>query len=640
MPASKGRASGQIAIYEPFIYRRHSGYGWVQRCLELAYPNAKLVTDPLALRNFEGDVICLRGMTDEMAFYKPPFYYPREIAVLSTVRGLVIHRTTWEYDSIPAPIINLFPRADVIIVPSKFLKDRILSGFRNVFVIPDPIKPLRHRKKAGRTFRIGGMLHPSKRRNIEGWLILRDFLPRRFKISVVIAPELKEHKELLNKVQLFADEVSFELPDSDLEEFYASLDWFVSLSVGEGYGLPVREALKVGTPVICPKHTGYEDLEGIEGVTFAPTRRVSGIDYGCWHNFVMVPDAKAIAKFIASAEPPKVPDNLPLPTVEQFITEFHKILPPESRSERIVSFNIRIRFNDVIWIVPNAYPCGVREAAEIWAERTGGMIIPLSSALNWIEARMFIIAYHPNFWEWYRWLLPSFSKKIKAPIILWLHRKPSHEDEEAMLLSIADAIWATTDKLAEMTGANGILPNPIGDEPSDEPIAGLFGSFGIYKHETATLINQLAYRLPHLKFKCLWSMSPYFRDEVPVRLLSEAIENAPKNAKHLLGPFSRQQLHSELSRMSGFIIWNPPWAAPGESSARIAFVLRMKRPILANDDSPMISYYRKHIPTIQRFDADFLTTLLLRPLDPYVPCNVPTLEEEIALFKNLIRMFD
>jgi hypothetical protein len=66
----------------------------------------------------------------------------------------------------------------------------------------------------------------------------------------------------------------------------------------------------------------------------------------------------------------------------------------------------------------------------------------------------------------------------------------------------------------------------------------------------------------------------------------------------------------------------------------------MKRPILANDDSSMVDYYRKHIPTIQRFDADFLTTLLLRPLDPYVPCNVPTLEEEIALFKNLIRMMD
>jgi hypothetical protein len=92
--------------------------------------------------------------------------------------------------------------------------------------------------------------------------------------------------------------------------------------------------------------------------------------------------------------------------------------------------------------------------------------------------------------------------------------------------------------------------------------------------------------------------------------------------------------------MSGFIIWNPPWAAPGESSARVAFVLRINRPILANDDSPMIDYYRKHIPTIQRFDADFLTTLLLRPLDPYVPCNLPTLEEEIAIFRNLIRMVD
>jgi len=623
-----------IVIYEPFVYRRHSGYGWLHYCLKQAYPHAKLATDPLVLRDFDGDVICLRGMTDEMAFYRPPFYYPKEIAVLSTIKGSVVHRTTWEYETLPAPIANLFPRADAIVVPSRFLKDRVFNGMSNVFVIPDPVKPFRYRKKSGRTFRIGGMVHPSKRRNLDGWIILRDFLPRRFKVSVVVAPELKEHKELLDKVRIFADEVLFELSDSDLEEFYASLDWFISLSAGEGYGLPVREALKVGTPVICGKHTGYEDLEGLEGVIFAPTKVTCGADLGCWHGFVKVPDAKVIAKLIANFSPPKVPEDLPLPTVEQFISEFHKILPPDRRDS--VTFSVSVRSNDIVWIVPNAQPCGVREVTEIWAERTNGKVLPISSAINELTAKLVIIAYHPNFWEWYRWFLPSFAKKVKAPIALWLHRKPAHEDEEATLLSIADVIWATTDKLAEIAGADGVLPNPIGDEPSSDPIAGLFGSFGIYKHETATLINQLAYRLPHLKFRCLWSLSPYFRDEMPAKLLDEAIKNAPTNAEHLIGPFSRQRMHDELSKMAGFIIWNPPWAAAGESSARIALVMRMKRPILTNDDSPMVDFYRKNIPTIQRFDADFLTTLLLRPLDPYVPCNVPTLEEEIAKFWELV----
>jgi len=375
-------------------------------------------------------------------------------------------------------------------------------------------------------------------------------------------------------------------------------------------------------------------LEDLEGVVFAPSKLVRGIEFGCWHGFVQEPNAKDVAKIIANTEPPKVPEDLPLPTLEQFISEFHKILPPDKKSP--IAFNISVKSNDIVWIIPNAQPCGVREVSEIWAERTSGKVLPISSVVSGLTAKLVIIAYHPNFWEWYRWFLPSFIKKAKAPVVLWLHRKPVHEDEEAMLLGIADAIWATTDKLAEITGADGILPNPIGDEPSSDPIESLFGSFGIYKHEIATLVNQLAYRLPHLKFKCLWSLSPYFRDEMPAKLLDEAIKDAPKNAKHLIGPFSRQRMHEELSKMAGFIIWNPPWASAGESSARIALVMRMERPILTNDDSPMVDFYRKNIPTIQRFDADFLTTLLLRPLDPYVPCNVPTLEEEIVRFKDLI----
>jgi hypothetical protein len=38
MPISKDCASDQIVIYQPFIYRRHSGYGWKSECLKLAFP--------------------------------------------------------------------------------------------------------------------------------------------------------------------------------------------------------------------------------------------------------------------------------------------------------------------------------------------------------------------------------------------------------------------------------------------------------------------------------------------------------------------------------------------------------------------------------------------------------------------------
>ncbi len=622
----------EIVIYEPFIYRRKSGYGWIHHCLMEAYPTTKIVTDPTKLFGFEGSVICLRGMTDEMASYRPPFYYPKEIAILSTVKGLVINRTTWEYETLPAPIVNLMPRADIIVVPSRWLVKLFPNA--NVVVIPDPVKNLQYRKKSGRSFRIGGMIHPSKRRNTEAWLILRDYLPSKFKIAVVIAPEAAKDEDVMKLVNSFADEIHCQITDDALNDFYASLDFFVTFSVGEGFGLPVREALRVGTPVIVPNHTGYADIIGLPGVIEAPTKLVPGDKFGCWHGFVKAPDAKEVAKIIRSVDPPKVPEDLPLPTISDFIKAWHEILPPaEAKTKR---FYIRAESNDVVWLVPNATPCGVREVASIWAKRTGGIVVPISQAYCIDRAKAVIIAYHPNFWEWYRWFLPSLARKLRSTIVLWLHRKPAHEDEESMLLSISDVIWTTTEKLQEIVRADGVLPNPIGDKPTRQPIENLFGSFGIYKHETATLINQLGFRLPHLQFKCYWSLSPYFRDPEPVRLLNQAIQDAPANVTHVVGPFDSQELHDKLSELSGYIIWNPPWAAHGESSARIAMVLRMDRPILTNDDSPMVDHYHKYIPTIMRWDVDHLTTMFLRPLDAYAPRNVPTVEEEMGIFRSLM----
>ena len=623
-----------IAIYEPFLYRRHSGYGWIERCLLDAYPHAIQVTDPVVLRNFDGHVICLRGMTDEMAFYRPPFYYPKESAILATVKGKVIYRTTWEFITLPASIINLLPRADAIVVPSKFLRDIVLQQFSCVYLVPDPVKPFRYRKKYTRTYRIGGMIHPSRRRNLDGWRKLREFLPTRFKIALVVAPEVAEDEKLLAFVRELADEVLLNIDDRELEEFYASLDWFVSLSVGEGYGLPVREALKVGTPVICGRHTGYLDLDGFSGVVFAQSKAKEGTEFGCWHGFVLAPEPKEIARLIATTEPPAVPDNLPLPTVDDFIASFHQILKPDEPVERRIFAHVKS--THVVWIVPNANPCGVAEAARLWAKRTGGSVLTISEALSGVRAKAVIIAYHPNFWEWYRWFWASLVRKTRAPIILWLHRKPVHDDEEVTLTSVSDAIWATTERLRELVGGHAVLHNPIGDPPIGDAEPDLFGSFGIYKHETATLLNELGRRLPSKRFLGLWSLSPYFRDEQPAQLLQRAIDAAPSNVTHLIGPFSSEELHSYLSSMAGYILWNPPWAAAGESSARIALVLRMNRPILTNDDSPMVEPYRRYIPTLQRFDPEFLTTLLLRPLDPYVPTKVPTLEEELEIFKKAI----
>jgi hypothetical protein len=634
MPISKDCASDPIVIYQPFIYRRHSGYGWKSECLKLAFPNARVVTDCSIIRGFDGIVIALRGITSENAFYRPPFYYPKEIAALSTVKGKVILYTSWEFDTLPASVSNLIPRADILVVVSKFMTE--LFPDSDCRIIRPPVKDLPYKVKSGRTYRIGGLIHPARRRNLQAWVELRSILPKKYRIVCVCAPEIKFDKEAKSLLEKAADELLFDLDDSQLAEFYHSLDWFISFSTGEGHGLPVREALRCGTPVLVPIHTGYEELAGLPGVVPIPTIRKAGIDHECWHGFVHLTDVRKAAAIIRETEPPQVPERLPLQTVDNYIKQWQELVHPlikRSESKRLET----IGDDQIVWLVTNTHPCGVREAATIWAERTNSIVVPMMHAFRLGKPKLVIIPYHVGYWEFYRWHLPSIVKQLKCPIVVWAHREFQYEDEAVLMTSLADAIWVTTERLFNRMNADGILPNPIGDPPTTNPEPDLIGSFGFYKHEAATLLNELALRLPEFRFEGYWTSSPFFKDPVPMELLQKAIDQAPPNCQHFVGPFKRGELHERLSRCAVFIVWNSPHAADGEMSARIALLLRMGRPILANDNSPLAQPFRKFIPLIARFDADYLTSLLLGPLDPFVPVNVPSLEEEVSIFWKLVK---
>jgi hypothetical protein len=634
MAVDKEMMNYPIVIYQPFVYRRYSGYGWKSECLRRAFPQARIVTDSTLIRNFDGIVIALRGITAENAFYRPPFYYPKEIAVLSTVKGKVILYTSWEFDTLPASISSLIPRADILVVVSRFMTE--LFPDTDCRVIRPPVKDLPYKTKSGRTYRIGGVIHPARRRNLHAWVDLRSILPSRYRIVCVCAPETKLDKEANSLLEKAADELLFDLDDNQLAEFYHSLDWFVSFSTGEGYGLPVREALRCGTPVLVPIHTGYEELAGLPGVVPIPTTRKAGINHECWHGFVHLPDVRKAATIIRETEPPQVPERLPLQTVDDFIKQWQELVRPlvrRSDRQRVETIG-----NDrIVWLVPNTHPCGVREAANIWAARTGSLAVPMMHAFRLDKPKLVIIPYHTSYWEFYRWHLPSIVKRLQCPIVIWTHREFQYEEEAVLLTSIADAIWTTSERLYDRLNADGILPNPIGDPPTTNPEPNLIGTFGFYKHEGATLLQELALRLPEFRFEGYWTSSPFFRDAIPMELLQRVIDQAPPNCRHFVGPFKPNALHERLSRCAAFLIWNPPHAADGEMSARIAMLLRMGRPILTNDNSPLSQPFRKFIPLIARFDADYLTSLLLGPLDPYVPVNVPSLEEEIALFWRLVK---
>ena len=94
---------------------------------------------------------------------------------------------------------------------------------------------------------------------------------------------------------------------------------------------------------------------------------------------------------------------------------------------------------------------------------------------------------------------------------------------------------------------------------------------------------------------------------------------------------------TDASSLSVILLWHHPhYYSTGEVSARVPLVLRLQRPVLMNDQ-PLVHPFLHHLPVVARFDAEYLTSLLLRPLDAYKPVNVPTIEEELAVFHGLLK---
>lgn len=58
-----------------------------------------------------------------------------------------------------------------------------------------------------------------------------------------------------------------DLKDSELPSFYKSMDCLVFPTKGEGFGLPILQAMAVGTPVIAPAITGCKDLVNKDNAT-------------------------------------------------------------------------------------------------------------------------------------------------------------------------------------------------------------------------------------------------------------------------------------------------------------------------------------------------------------------------------------
>ena len=78
--------------------------------------------------------------------------------------------------------------------------------------------------------------------------------------------------DVVNRSQFRADVVfTGYLRDGDLPKFYAGASIMLYLSLFEGFGLPVLEAMSCGTPIVCPNTSCFPEIVEELDVTVPPT---------------------------------------------------------------------------------------------------------------------------------------------------------------------------------------------------------------------------------------------------------------------------------------------------------------------------------------------------------------------------------
>lgn len=204
----------------------------------------------------------------------PPYLYQRPAG-----KSWSIGLSMWESDKLPKEMQAVF-EADLLIVPSSFCRSVFLkAGCRKpIMVVPLGIWPEHwpepRQDRPGDTVRrflwVGA---PDTRKGIDVLLsawkqaFWRDH-PTNAELSIVdpratltIKTTVEPGLPAVGNHQLPG--VSFiteRLPFDELRQLYLAHDVFIFPSFGEGFGLPVLEAMAAGLLVISPAHTGLRDF--------------------------------------------------------------------------------------------------------------------------------------------------------------------------------------------------------------------------------------------------------------------------------------------------------------------------------------------------------------------------------------------
>lgn len=211
-------------------------------------------------------------------------------------RGAFVIMQPWEYGHIPADWVEPLQRVDAVWTPSTYARRCfIASGIdpAKVQVVPNGIDPQRYRPgipprglPTGKSFKflfVGGTIY---RKGIDlllrAWretftaqddvcLVIKDFGRRQFYAGQTAEQEIRAAGAAGGAEILYLDD---EWPDDQLPGLYTACDCLVHPYRGEGFGLPVLEAMACGLPVIVTGGGATDDFATDEFAYRLPARRL------------------------------------------------------------------------------------------------------------------------------------------------------------------------------------------------------------------------------------------------------------------------------------------------------------------------------------------------------------------------------
>jgi len=168
-------------------------------------------------------------------------------------------------------LVTLLKSKKIIAVSENTKKD-ILKYFKinpkKVIVVHEGVSkefyPMKN--KENKEIKIGYIGGLGKRKNVEFILKLAEKIPNVKFIIGGRGPDKERLERISIKLMLKNVEFSGFIPDSKMNEFYNSLDFFIFPSFYEGFGLPVVEAMACGVPCIVSDRGSLPEVIGNAGL--------------------------------------------------------------------------------------------------------------------------------------------------------------------------------------------------------------------------------------------------------------------------------------------------------------------------------------------------------------------------------------